>query len=117
MQIFQVEGGASIVKLKFYVEVAEKFGVSLAIPRNEAREKSEKPCKVFNTNMYFWCKHIDLKREWTVQKKLGDLYPTTPSLYLVGFTPPAIDFPKENFQKWTIVAGILPQGISYVTWG
>ena len=40
-----------------------------------------------------------------VLKIWGDLYPTTPSLYIVGFTSLAIDLPKDKLKNDHLLRG------------
>ena len=37
-------------------------------------------------------------KEWTTQIFWGDLYPTTPSMYMVRSTSMAINLPEEKFK-------------------
>ena len=57
------------------------------------------------------------KKEWTIQIVWGDLYPTSPSLYTIGFKYIGNRSPWRKIQKWTHVARILPRRISHVTLG
>ena len=117
LQNFQVEGGVGMWSSNFLVEVAVKFGVLLAVGRNEARKNPINPTSCLVLTCAFDAKKHYWKRDWTLSKFWGDLYPTTPSLYTVGFTPIAIDLPKRKIQKWTPTTWILRRGISYVTLG
>ena len=63
------------------------------------KKKPEKPCKLFDTNRCIRCKKIYWEREWTVANFWGNLlYPTTPSLYVVGFTSIAINLLEGKFK-------------------
>ena len=82
-----------------------KFGVLLGVPWNEARKSLRNPASCSVLTCAFdggGEKKINKKilkkkwkGEWTVQKFGGDLYPTTLSLYTIGFTSIAIDLPEE----------------------
>ena len=120
LQIFHVEMGASMWSSYFLVEVAVKFGVLLAVPRNEARKKPEKPCKLCGIDMSFCCKKKLLKKKngrfkflsWNVSHYTLPLHG---SIYT--YNHDRSPRRKKN-SKWTPVAAwILPRGTSYVTAG
>ena len=77
------------------VEVAVKFGLLLAVPRNEARKSPRNPssCSVMIGELD--AKKF-IKKENEQFKFKGDLYPSTPSLYTFGFTSIAIDIPPQK---------------------
>ena len=50
--------------LNFLIEVAVKFGVLLAVSRNEVEKKPKKPCKLFSSDMCFQSiKNIEKENE------------------------------------------------------
>ena len=56
-------------------------------------------------------------KEWTVQEILGDVYPTTPSLYTVGFILIAINLPKEKFKNEHMLQGFFLGEYRMSLWG
>ena len=118
LQFFQVERGESMWSSCFIVVVDVQFGVLLAVPRNEARNKPEKPCKLFGTDMCFRCpqKKLLIKRmdgliflRWCVP------YYTLPLYGWINIY--SHRSPWRKIQKWTHAIEILPWRISYVNLG
>ena len=121
--IFQVKRGASMWSSNL-VEVAMKFGVLLAVPRNETRKNPRNPasCSVligaFDAKLINKYKCIFLYLLFWIWrfKFLSWFVPYYTSLYIVGFTFTTIDLPEEKF-KMNNAARILPREIPYVTLG
>ena len=68
----------------------------MAVPRNDARKNLRNP----TSGLVLTC---DFDAKKIIEKKFkfswGDMYPTTPAFYIVGFTSIAIDLPEDKFKN------------------
>ena len=117
LQVFQVERGASMWSSDFLVEVTVRFGVLLAIVRNEARKSPRNPASRSVLKGAF-----DAKKHLLKNKMHGSIflrwYEPYCTLHLYSWIYIYSHWsPRKKPQKWTHDAWILPRGISYVTLG
>ena len=91
----------------FLIEVAVKYGVSLGVPRNEARQKPHKP------DMCFRCRKHSLKKKSTV---ICTIQLHAPFIRLDLHLQPSIALTK-NSKNEHLLQGFLPRGTSFVTLG